>query len=1626
MTFFFGNQKDYSFQPPSCIPPDNTRINYEIEPFPKNEYWPSWNPGVYNVFYDAYIHSPNILACPEMMCGVPELVTATIAGFQAAVVLPENSIQEDGNISVANLCIDELIKNNSLSDGDPFYAPAGNIILDGNWLFPATRFNGGIPKWNKGKTYDYDNGIYYAGESVNAPETFRYRKLHTPIQFNECEILMRNKSSNNFYYYLTTTNSMSLGAWNSVCGAPTVVWPNLGIGDPWPRLNNKSTWLENNEVSPRPTFYDPGCLAGGAGSETEAQWEWQKIYDGGQLVECKQILSPGVSPPAGTNTGLYPIMYDHNCSPDPNYTNGPSEPGWLLPWATYDPSNPSNIIVNFAFGGIGSEGALNKIIGFSDIPGFYNEGTQQYDIVKKYNGWRNQSVCGLKWTDILQSSDTQNSGLQILKKILNRPPNRTTYSYAGDIANTFWYDEDLNGEYKCYRTPEYFRPELIPTITRNNNSFPSGYQSAKYPKEWDAELLFELIGKPKFYLRQNTPCLDYTSKPYELQEYKTEPTPESSLGILNSGTIMLKYIDEHTGNEIYRSSNQIDSLYANAFNVLSDHNMFRIIGGSGSLSNIGKEPTFLNRQYNNSSYWTDNMETFTDGGFVCVDYRTSPRKINTGEQWGFLETCFDPAGGLSTRGPDKEIGLSLGLNRTLPCAANLPSAPLGTVKPHLIFRSPNPALYDAGIHSEGPEPEGNGAILFPILKASKYLNYFEERAELSEYPTQSPPGRSRLYPGINIGEDTHAYAWKLDKVEILDGGSGYMIGDIFVLDYDPDKFFLPYVNGQSILVFPDDECCYELSNLGANGNKRLTWSDTGGYTKVQRPLLGGSACGGGPPEYLSNPPIVYQRIRVSKVDDNGKILAVEILPWRKSYAKISICVELNKTTEQDYYVEYTRFLCHPRSVTYGGKYYNIGDTIIWNCDESIENCEVWNNNYASGIVVDVDENGSILDWHINGSEITKWDNLFSDDPALTTQYGAYNIADGAPCYGWVYTLDPDPNIPPNPRNEPTGIEPDERGSYRFRGQNLCSLSWQGVGVPVRTTTWEVEFLGDTTYEGTSESTSVNSSNITAININITRQYCETTANIAVKPWLYSEQILSDAEFSTFTKDDKQYASINNNWYKLNFAPYPKCNGGGAEIELIYGVPLANDSVYGSTIKSANVISPGSLYAFVDKVHQPPILPTGVELIAGSGKGASISNFTFNTNINNFPNLNYITLLNSILPFTLNSKRFSYFPVTEATLFAAGSGYEIGQTFIIQPDDVVIYSDAWSIDGGDNPDKVKNGGKYTGPFAKLVKDSTYMPDIDCIQDPNPPNDISPSCQEIKDTVPHCVLKVESVGPNGEITGLTVEHGGMMYRPVWTNGIKNPDAVEEITSTLGYGAKPTAIVNTDKNSKLFGTLTNFNIGQYSTQEFPDPYFPNIAQPIPGNSSMGYGRDYANPSLGSFWMLQDISDHGGQIGTNYKLLAHYDWGFNYKGLREGGYGLENVGYYTPRPLSPGPTYNSSHTIVASLGSLPQFQPKSTICSFDDCYHDLLNRQYPLYRQSIPATNPATWPANYRPKHNYVALSGDNPQFILIEHGFTLTLQSDRPETHPNTTWPNPVDGFGRTFSTPINGTYDVYKYR
>jgi hypothetical protein len=96
-------------------------------------------------------------------------------------------------------------------------------------------------------------------------------------------------------------------------------------------------------------------------------------------------------------------------------------------------------------------------------------------------------------------------------------------------------------------------------------------------------------------------------------------------------------------------------------------------------------------------------------------------------------------------------------------------------------------------------------------------------------------------------------SWVVSSVSITKGGSGYSVGQFMFVDFDP-AWMEPRkkLTGQYIFPFPrTDDCGYPL-----------TWEDDYGFRQI----------GGVVP---------IQRIRISSVDNNGKITGVELVPWYK-------------------------------------------------------------------------------------------------------------------------------------------------------------------------------------------------------------------------------------------------------------------------------------------------------------------------------------------------------------------------------------------------------------------------------------------------------------------------------------------------------------------------------------------------------------------------------------------------------------------------------------------------------------------------------------------------------------------------------------------------------------------------
>jgi hypothetical protein len=762
----------------------------------------------------------------------------------------------------------------------------------------------------------------------------------------------------------------------------------------------------------------------------------------------------------------------------------------------------------------------------------------------------------------------------------------------------------------------------------------------------------------------------------------------------------------------------------------------------------------------------------------------------------------------------------------------------------------------------------------PIPPDFPYLNYLDK-------------GNNDLRPSDPVQGlkdfDAVPYTWKVDSVDIISPGSGYTTDMYFYVDYDVN-WFLPWIGGQIISVFPDIECCEPSCLLREN----ISWSDKYGYTKLQG----------------NN--VVYQRIKITDVGPSGEIRGLEVVPWFKSpeYKQPYIDEETgdqvwsfcensslisNTKDKTPYYVDYMRLLCHPNSVRHPGKNYSIGDIITWDFTPEQNTAKAaiydkWNNQTAIGIVVDVDENGGILDWYISGSD--RW-----------KQYGVLNLVDGTPCYEYAeemqyYTGSNDT------------LERDDRGRYRFLGYHLCSLTYTGRGNTVRAC----------------NITGVNLSTTTQLDLKILRRNCKTTATIVVDPWPFSDRAIARVDGGDFSEGELQEGSIG--FYKKHFPPYPECKGGGVEIDIVYGDNLANDSVFGSTVKDAIVIASGINYAFKEKKHIQPVLPTGLP------GGATLA-YSFDS-VLGFPHPNLLNNTNYNFGYNISNNRFAYFPVNGIQIITEGSGYSIGQQFEIKPSGGIGFNNPWTKTGGDDPDYNTNGYWYEGKNAKIDADG-YMRYDQEASDNTIPFDTGQFVAQNS----YLVIQIADTGNNGSIAAIDIINSGMMYKTIWTTGVVHPDTYPVLDSSLGYGAIAEASINTNiNNPNFFGSVIDFWFrGADPDQDnFIDPYYPpEDRAKIPGNSTIGYGRDYASPENGYYWMLDNVN-----IGINgdVHLLAYYNWGLNYQAE----YSRAPIHY-----LGENSTYQTYKKVA---GSVPDFVPKSTVCSFTPCYSGLLNKSYPLYR--------------------------------------------------------------------------------
>ncbi len=766
--------------------------------------------------------------------------------------------------------------------------------------------------------------------------------------------------------------------------------------------------------------------------------------------------------------------------------------------------------------------------------------------------------------------------------------------------------------------------------------------------------------------------------------------------------------------------------------------------------------------------------------------------------------------------------------------------------------------------------------------------------------------------------------WQVGSVDIIDGGYGYEVGQFFQVDFDIRR---PWLGGEIMTVFPK----FDMSCMPPY---YPTWIDKYGYAGTEVTLPSGIPAAK-----------LYQRLRIAAVDDNGAITQIEVVPIYKQpeFSDPPFCNDEKVGDERTkFYVGYGRVLCHPRSVQLPGIGYTVGDQIEFYCDDPP--CETVEP--AIAVVSDVDEEGGILDWRIRGSDFPF---------GYATAYSCDETDGAGNCIASCFDRMP-------------GSEPDQRGKYRWKARLLCDLTWTGVGVPARAASLPTSAFSAKVadYDHPWTHPTANLSGLTTLTLRLGRTSCETSIEVLVSQWPFGATLENSSDLG-----------ITRLLYL--WPPYPACHGGGAVVKPVFGAWGANESDFGSSLVGAQVQAGGAGYCYREKRHVEPTLPLNVPAMGG-GTGATIAAFQFSAK-HNFPNP--AAQYGDTPP---ASDRFSYFPVTGATIDQPGAGYVVGQEFEVSPAGGRAVSDMWKGSGGDNPEQCPNGAWYGGERA-LVNDQGYRPLAY--------NAATGQWQEPVHTEPSvCRLRVASVSQTGGISGLEVVHGGMMFKTEYTVGRKNPLAYIWLQSTLGYGAYITATFNETWGSSTFGEVLNVDVvGQPNV---PDPKHPGVPNGLggwlepPGLMPIG-GRDYADRSAGYFWMLQNTAV-GGPVCPTWGLLAHLGWH---------GRPLTNF-EITGEPNSP-LNFNhdnySTHTVIA--GQAPPFIAPSTVCAFSDCYHDLLTRQYPLVKvwggaclqngvdgiggPRMPVSNGGHAVLRRKGRTAETAKGSD---FVVVEYGPTLTL--------------------------------------
>lgn len=500
--------------------------------------------------------------------------------------------------------------------------------------------------------------------------------------------------------------------------------------------------------------------------------------------------------------------------------------------------------------------------------------------------------------------------------------------------------------------------------------------------------------------------------------------------------------------------------------------------------------------------------------------------------------------------------------------------------------------------------------------------------------------------------------------------------------------------------------------------------------------------GGGLQPYINEDDL---NLTVSAVDENGGITALT----------------LPQNTETP--VEFFRLLCHARSVLHGGSGYAVGDVITFRA----VGFEVIEEETATAVVSDVDENGAILDWYIKGSDqwMNYWPTVTGDVvrefPAINVE-GQCNLCQCVP-----------------------GIEPDERGRYMWTAPDACGLSWTGA--------YALRAAGGTQA----------APNCTP--------FIQGHA-VAIEPLSAQTVVQALSFFNPYTHDIFNPPDLfrDNALYRPGimklFPPFPPFAGSGltAEVGILEG---GNESVIGGSVESINILDGGTGYAFEELAHVPPTLspiPAGFEYMAEE-ESTPLFSFQFSP-IHGYPlpDLQYPDPRPNPPSefYPVSPTRYGYFTVAQVNIEHGGSGFEVGYRFYFYPEGAVPNS----LD----PDECPNGTYYSGNYGK-IDESGYL-------------SLAASPQD-----GFLVIEVTEVDEEtGEVTGIEIVDHGLFYKVHRTgNWVQHPLLYTKISSTTGYGAmcEPTV------EETSAGEITAITLIEPPEWTIDDPRHPNQKMPVGG---------------------------------------------------------------------------------------------------------------------------------------------------------------------------------------------------